>query len=364
MTTYNPAWSNANSTGLVDSTCFHSRSALDEIAAAINRRRLLVLQNPFDYASLLNPRPFISQYVIDDSLELSPADNAPNFRQAIIQRILGASPGQDIAYMPTNPTSMVWLWPLADADENKTIVTWLGSPSATQVGLYNRLNGGSTWTDYNLDVGALVTQDARAVHVNELRLALEWLRRCRWTMPVYGWYGLVNSMSGTPWMSGIFGADGANDVRAVFGPRLHIEHPNGLPLGLHNVRPLSASLSLTSSQSCVVEVRQILRPITIGVNGMASWDFHNNATQSPWAQGGATGPGDSEVVCGPISMTANVPLVLDIHNTAGWLTMWQSMLDQNSPPYFLIRRLDTGPTLMNLSNASVTLDFELNSPPA
>jgi len=364
MSPYDPNWSNANASGRVDATNFIRRVDLDEIAAAINRRLLLVLQSPFHYAPLLDARPYVSQYVIDDvRVGGHPPDYLNNFREAIDFDVLLAMPGGDIAYYPNNPIAMDWLWPLADGDENKTIVQWTGSPSATEVGLFNRLNGVYGWTDPTIDAG-YVTQHARAVHLNELRQALEWLRRGRWVLPCYGWWGLVNTMPDQAWFAWQVGNNGSDDIRTMFGPRLHIDSGDGLLRGLHGVKPISASMTMTFSQSCTLEFRQILRPILHGYAGQSSWDFYNNATKSPWAAGGATGPGDSQVFVNSISATANVPLTIDITNTTGWLTMWQSMLDGDTPPYFLARRLDTGATMVNISNVTITLDFELNSPPA
>ena len=359
MATYNPAWTNADSNGRVDSTCYHGRGDLDEIAAAINRRRLLVIQEPWDYDALLDVRPYVSQYVIDDSTESPAADNALNFRQAVIDRILLAAPGRDTYYVPSNPSSLAWLWPLADADENKTVVTWLGSPSPTQVGLFNRLNGSPGWTDPAIVANATHTSPARAVHINELRQALEWLRRGRWVLPMYWNVGLFTGMPNVPWFGSLLTYDGTSEARALGVVRPHIG-----PRGLHGVRAIAASVSITFSAACVVEMRQVLRSISFD-DDWPTWNHYRGDSGLPWSQPGGCGAGDSEVVFGPAPVSAGVPLVIDGANGgSGWLPTWQSVLDQDSSPFFLLRRLDAAAGLVDILSASLTLTFELDSPPA
>jgi len=364
---YTPNWSNANVAGLVDSTLYHRRADLAELADAINRRRLLVIQTPFDYPPVLNARPYVSQYAIDDGLD---SPNQPPYEYALAMRnglvgpgssILNALPGMD-GYLPgpANPISLNWLWPEADGDENKIIRSWQSSPSPTEVGLFNRLNGTTTWTDPTLMPG----QFGKAVHVNELRRVVAMLRRGRWTLPIYWRAGMLSDLPDLTWIPDTLGNDGVDELRSVGGVRFHVDRVSGRH-GLHGVRALSASLtftlSFTGSATCEVELRHVLRPVTFLDNDGPSWTYYRRASKLPWAQPGGAGVGDSVAIGGAITVSAGVPVVV---NDASLLPAVQAMLDETAPSFFMLRQLDVGKSMVAISNATITVDFELASPPA
>ena len=363
MTPYDPNWTHADSAGLVDATMYHSRVDLEELADAINRRRLLVIKKPLDYARVLDAHPYVSQHVLTQTDYQTPGDPNPvvAMRDALVASnggVLTAAPRQDYLYTPPSPESIAWLWPDPDADENKTIARWLASPSPTEVGLFNRLNGLSTWTDPSPNPGGFPGW-AKAVHLNELRRVVALLRRGRWELPIQWVAGLFSAIPGTPWTGHHIANDGANELRSVGGVRFAPDLYDGLPYGLRDVTARAASISLTFNDDCHVELRQVTRPVLFG-SDMPSWDYYRSASQQAWASPGGAGAGDS-VPLGTFQASKNVPVTL---NDPGLLPMTQAMLDDATPPYFLLRQLDVGTSTVGISDSTITVDFELNSPPA
>ncbi|MCL2700648.1 MAG: hypothetical protein FWE88_03015 [Phycisphaerae bacterium] len=370
MTTiYTPQWANANSAGLVDSSRYIRRCDLDELAAAINRRRLLVIQNPYEYGPLLDARPYVSQYAIDDSSEMSAQDHyAMAMRHAVINRILYAQPGRDTLHQPASPKSITWLWPLADADENKAITTWLASPSSTAVGLFNRLNGSATWTQPTLHANGV--DYAKAVHVNELRQALEWLRRGRWELPIYWNLGMLSEVPDTGWFGDSIANTGSGELRSLGLLRavlLASEIGGGMApnvYGLHGVRVLSASISIAVNTACVVELRQVLRPISLvrTAGDLPTWNHYRGTSKLAWAQPGGMGAGDSVAIGG--GATSASPGSPAVFSGGDLLPVLQAMFDQEAGQFFLLRRVDVANTMVDITGTTLTVDFELTSPPA
>jgi hypothetical protein len=74
---------------------------------------------------------------------------------------------------PPSPSHMRWLWPEADADEDKPI-TLADPPPAGEVNFFAKMNGTGSWTDL-IPAGTWL----RALHLNKLRWSCETLRRGR-----------------------------------------------------------------------------------------------------------------------------------------------------------------------------------------
>jgi hypothetical protein len=136
-----------------------------ELAAAINRRRAVTFQAPWDCSAAGVGR-------IDSGLTAGAL--APP-RRSFRDEVLALLAPPDAA--PPGPRSMRWLWPLADGDGGKVIVA--GNAQAGEVALLSRIAGGN-WTDPQLVSGVT---PIRAAHVNELRAAIEALVRGRWVGP-------------------------------------------------------------------------------------------------------------------------------------------------------------------------------------
>jgi len=119
-------------------------------------------------------------------------------------------------------------------------------------------------------------------------------------------------------------------------------------------------MTIEVSDPCVVEVRHVLRPVSFE-SDWPSWQYYRSTSQLPWSQPGGAGAGDSVAVSGAVPVSPGNPLVLD---DIALLPIFQSMLDQAAPPFFLIRRIDTGGNMITITTSSLTLEFELTSPPA
>jgi hypothetical protein len=344
---YNPAWSNGNANGRLSAGQHHVRLCdAAELAAAINRRRLLTYWSAWDFSSHLYSLAPVRDSTLDSAL-WPPFDH---LRGAITGSVLYPTPGAKGGQPPT-PTSMEWLWPVSDGDEGKRLVSGLTPPGPDEVGLVQKLNGTNHWTDPNLQPAATAI---RAVHFNELRQALEWVRRGRWDLPIYWCSGLFTIAPDTPWTAEVVANNGTDELRNVgYAVFRGVESP---PLGLVNATALSGSyLEVTADTDCTVEVFHCLRPIDW--EWLASWNEYNPHTGAAWASPGGTGPGDSTSV-GSVALTAGVPGQISGGNLTAAL---QNILD-GAVQNFLIRRVDVGWVTAAVSSR-VVVEFELNAPP-
>jgi hypothetical protein len=338
--TYQATWTNGNSQGRVQAGVHRIRQCdAAELAAAINRRRLLTYQAEDDFSG------FIGELLGVRRTLLSGADNQPfeDFRDNVCRRILKPPINQ-------SPTSMQWLWPVANDDENKVIVGT--SPGSGEVGLFNELNGAGTWTDPDLLGGQT---SIRAVHWNELRQSLEWLVRGRWVLPLYFSGGLFSPLPDTPWFGGAIANNGTSELRTVGFAVLRYGDSPRLGLGGVTVRA-SSCVELTADTTCSAEVRHCLRPIDY-LNDFPSWNRYLPNESLAWGTPGGMGSGDSTLV-GSLNLVQNTPVQLSGVAVAAALQAMVDGAEQN----IMVRRLDSGSQTVQISGRLV-VEFDLVSPP-
>lgn len=333
---YSPTWSNGNPQGVLESGRHHVRlSDAIELAEAINRRRLLMYQDAQDFSQALSPGADIRRGVVAAGV----APPFDDFRRNIQSHLLG------------QPTKQ-WLWPVADADENRLLAT---SPGAQSVGLFEKLNGTMSWTDPSLASGL---SPIRATHFNELRQAMTWLSRGRWTLPLIHVGGMYSYMPDAHWFGEMIVNDGQDELRAIFLSEIRLDGLGGQVRGLSNVtvRP-SSKLRLISDTDCTVEVYACLRELDFEGN-YATWNnYKMYPPAEPWAQPGGLGQGDSTLV-GSVSLEADeVGLLSGPDLTAALNGMVQGL-----PQAFIIRRTDVDIWTASITG-SLEIEFDLNSPP-
>ena len=163
---YTPTWNNGTAGRVVTAEHYVRESDADELAQAVNRRRRLVYLADRDYSGEHGQGTSVRARLIGGHEQVYHGLRAA-LAEEVITPVCGRLGGD-----PETPLSMEWLWPLADDDAGKVIVT--GEAGTGQVNIFQRLNEGSTWAG---DV--LPGRYIEAGHVNELRQALEWLRRGR-----------------------------------------------------------------------------------------------------------------------------------------------------------------------------------------
>ena len=316
-----------------------------QIAAAINRRRLLTFQGQEDFSGFIGAGFRVRRTLLQGGSTPSFDD----FRDSVCHRILAPPVGM-VPGSPPSPTAMQWLWPRGDGDENSVIVET--NPGPGQVGLFSRLNGTSSWTDPGLLGGQT---PIRAVHWNELRQSLEWLSRGRWILPVYFSGGLFSQLPDTPWFGGAIGNNGSSELRTI---GFAIMRYTGLPTaGLANVtvRP-SSYLEITSDVSCSAQVSHCLRPIDFA-NDFPSWNQCQPRSGLSWGTPGGVGGGDSTPM-GGISLTQGTPMQLNGGDLASGL---QAMVD-GAEMNVLLQRSDIGSQTVHVTGRLV-VEFDLDSPP-
>lgn len=343
---YDPTWQNGDNDGCVSAAEHYVRlSDAEELADAINRRRLLTYRQEQDFSSDVCTGEYVRRRTV------SAADAPPydDFRAAMDEKVLHPPPG-GLGGSPATPQEMVWLWPEADGDEDKTIVG--GEAGAGEVGLFDKLNGTDDWTDAQLTPGV---SSVRSVHVNELRQAVEWIRRGRWTLPVYPEAGLFSPMPDTPWPGGQVANNGFDELRTVgFAVLRTCDDP---PLGLTGVTVRASSgIELLADYDCTLEIHHCLRQIDFA-DDMPTWNEYAPLQSAAWSQPGGLGAGDSTFI-GAIAVTANTPATLS--NTA--LTdALQAMIDGDEQN-LLIRRQDNGPETIEVTSL-LRVEFDLDTPP-
>ena len=245
---------------------------------------------------------------------------------------------------------MDWLWPVADADEDKILVARNAGPG--QVSLLNKLNGTEDWSDPALTAG----QDPiRATHFNELRQALEWVRRGRWELPIYLSAGIFSSLPDTPWIGGSIANNGMDELRSIGFVRMRTADTP--PLGLTDATVRSSTiLELTTDVSCQVEVYHCLRPIDF-TDDAPTWNEYDPSASAAWSAPGGTGAGDATYI-GTLTLTAGTAGAL---SGAALVAAVQDMID-GAEQNFLVRRSDTGYETIAVSGRLI-VEFELDGPP-
>ncbi|MHC4981555.1 MAG: hypothetical protein ACYTF6_00090 [Planctomycetota bacterium] len=344
--TYTASWNNANAQGRLDAGQHTIRlSDASELAAAINRRRLLTYQTQQDFSSEISAGKYVRQSTVAGAT----APPFDNLRASLDEKVLSAPTGT-LGGTPPTPTTMAWLWPLADADENKIIV--VSEPDDQQVSLFEKLNGSSDWTDPTLTAGAT---SVRAVHFNELRQTAEWLRRGSWELPVYFAGGLFSILPDTPWITDAIANNGADELRTVGYAVIRTGESPQRGLANATLRP-SSYLQITADVDCSVEIYRCLRSIDF-INDPPTWNEYDPSASGAWATPGGTGSGDA-VLIGSMALTADVPGQL---STSALASALQAMVDGAEQNY-LLRRSDTGPETITIEGVLV-VKFDLNSPP-
>ncbi|MCJ7545030.1 MAG: hypothetical protein MUP47_10815 [Phycisphaerae bacterium] len=336
---YNPSWTNGNGSGRLVAGEHHvSLIDAQEIADAINRRRILTYQATQDFSSHLYSGAPVRASTIDT------AGTPPfhNFRTALTVTVLIPPPGS-MGGDPATPTAMEWLWPINDGDEGKVIKSGLSTLPPGTVGLLPKINGTNNWTDPALEEGVTYI---RTAHFNELRQAVEYIRRGRWEMPVYWISGLFSLEPDTPWTPGFVAHTSTAELRncgyAVIRGGVSYQY------GLIDVTARASSVfEITADRDCTVEVRLIF--IDIDWEDPPCWN-------SPW-----TAPGGlvDSVSMGQIELTAGVPGQLSGPDVAAG---FQYAINFPGKQGYLIRRMDTAWESVAVSSR-IIVEFDLDSPP-
>jgi hypothetical protein len=344
---YSPAWTNANYQGrLTPGAHWAKLCDLQELAVAVNRRRLLAYQDQQDYSSVICE----GAYVRRPPLAVAVQPPFDNFRAALIDDILRPQPG-GLGGEPPSPSSMDWLWPVPGGDENKVIVA--SNPQAGQVALFDKLNGGSDWTDATLTAGVSFL---RAVHHNELRQAIEWISRGRWKTPIYFCGGIFSILPDAPWLSEAVANNGSDEVRNVGFAQIYCGDPE--VMGLTNATARGGSfVQLTVNHACTVELYRCHRPVRF-VEWPPTWNEYDPGESLAWASPGGLGSADATYI-GSAALAAGLPGTI---SGQGLTAALQAIVD-GAQPNFLIRRSDTGDETVLITSASVTVEFDLDAPP-
>ena len=344
--TYAASWTNTNAQRRLDAGVHFVRDDdASELADAINHRRCLVYLAEQDFSSQVASLKGVRAATV--------ASQSPppfrNFRAAFTSDILSPAVG-GLGGNPASPAAMDWLWPVADADENKVMVA--SNAPTGQVALLDKIDSSGNWTDTTLSAGQ---SGVRAVHFNELRQAVEWVRRGRWRLPVYFSGGIFSLLPGTPWIGSSIANNGTNELRSIgFVLARTADSP---PLGLANVTARSTSrIELTADTSCSVDIYHCLRAIDF-TGDPPTWNQYDPSASATWASAGGTGSGDATYI-GSISLTAGVAGQL---SNSALVSAVQNMID-GAEQNFLVRRSDTGYQTIGISGELV-VEFDLDTPP-
>jgi hypothetical protein len=348
--TYQSTWANGSGGRVAPALDYARLGDISELAAAINRRRQLTYQQAQDFSSAMQAGAFVAR----SAIATAGAPPFDNFRSAVTGPIL-SPPAGVLGGQPSSPTSMQWLWPVAGGDENETIVTGWAAMSPGQVALFGQLNGTANWTDPNL---AASGGPVRAPHINELRQAMEWLSRGRWTMPIYFDAGLLSLQPDTPWIGNMIANNGAGQLQCVGQA---FTRPPGQPagqLGLTGVqvRPTS-SIVVTPDTACTVELYRCLRSVSFAASDLPTWNQYDPGAGAGWSTPGGTGAGDA-VLIGTYPLPAGVATAI---SGAQVQAAVQAITD-GAPQNLLIRRSDVGFETIAIT-ASLVVEFDLETPP-
>jgi hypothetical protein len=334
---YTPSWSNGTAGVLIGTTHSPQLSDLSELADAINRRRQIMYIASQDFSSALVPNSYIRNLAIAHAV----APPFHNFRTNIVFVLLDS----------TSPWTRQWLWPIADADENKPILPCSAPAPAGYVALFDKLNSSPFWTDANLTAGRI---PVRAVHINELRQAIGMLTRGRWQLLADSISGMYSYLPDARWAGGIIANDGEDELRAIYHTNLNIVGQGGVMLGLSNVtiRP-STCMKLTADYDCQIELYVCHRNVDVD-NDPASWNEWSEG--NAWASPG--GLGDSTLITS-LTMQARQEQTITGPAFAGIL----NGMIQGDPQRFIIRRSDVSGQSVSIPALSLVVEFDVDTPP-
>ena len=338
---YTPTWNNGTAGRVVSAEHYVQETDAAELIEAVNRRRRLVYLDDRDYSGEHGQGTTVRARLIGGHEQAY-----HGLRAALVEEVITPACGR-WNYDPPTPLSMEWLWPLADDDEGKVIVT--AEPGAGQVNIFQRLSEGSTWVG---DV--LAGRYIEAGHVNELRQALEWLRRGRWRLPVYPSGGLLSLMPNDPWIGSTLGNNGSDELRSG-GPVL-VRDPAQPLLGLAGVTVADAWLDIWTDVTCHVAAYRILRAMDFEFD-RPTWNQYGPARNLSWQQPGGLGAQDS-VYIGEILVPANTTVRLQ---GAGLVEAVQAVVD-GAEQGLLFRRYDVGYEAIAFT-ALLGVEFDLATPP-
>jgi len=343
---YEPQWSNQNESGrVVAGEHFIKLTDVDEIINAINRRWRLTYRTCHDFSSALGSGQWISRELWSTAT-YPPFDNMRKW----ISYHLMAMPGGVLGGEPPSPGDMNWLWPINDGDENKIIVA--GTPGSGQVNLFNKLNGTTGWTDPTLTAGVT---DVRAVHLNELRQSIEWLRRGRWHLPIYFSAGILSWLPDTPMYAGLMN-NGTDELRTLgFAFVRNNENP---PEGLVNLTARSTSkvVLVADGEDCTVALYRCKRPIDF-IDDRPTWNEYLPQQDKAWSQAGGLGGDDAEYI-GSVELTDGVEGKITGSSLASAI---QAMID-GEPGNFTARRTDESDVTVDITGELI-VEFDLDTPP-
>jgi hypothetical protein len=239
---------------------------------------------------------------------------------------------------------MQWLWPVPGELENAPLVS-PNPPAAGQVSLLEQLGG---WRDEDLSAGTPI----RADHFNQLRQALEWITRGRWSLPIYFTAGLLSLLPDTPWLGGYIANNGTDELRNAGFMLARTEEPR--PRGLVGVTVREATrIELTADADCTVEIYSCVRGVDF-VNDAPTWNCYAPAASASWSAPGGTGGGDGTLL-GQVALLADEPG--SITGPAVTAAV-QAMLDGDSQN-FLIRRVDSGYQTIAI-DATAVVEFDIS----
>ncbi len=344
--TYAATWTNGNAQGRLEAGIHRARDEDPaELAQAVNRRRRLVYLAEQDFSSQIGPLKLIRGSTL--------AGQSPppfrSLRDAVTDEILSPAVG-GLGGQPPTPAAMDWLWPVAGPDENQILVA--REPEPGEVGLFEELNGTSTWTHAALTGGRIAI---RAVHFNELRQAVEWIRRGRWLLPIYFSAGIFSPLPNTGWIGDSIANNRVDELRSIGFALARTE--DAPPLGLTDVtvRP-GSRIELTADTDCQVEVFHCLRRIDF-VEDSPTWNEYDPSESAAWDQPGGTGAGDAAFI-GSMSLSAGVPGQL---SGSALSAAVQQMID-GAEQNFLVRRSDVGNETIGIAG-ELLVEFDVDSPP-
>lgn len=345
--TYSPSWTQADASGSVTDSHFVRATDVAELAEAINRRRRLTYQDEQDFSEAVAAEGWISRLLISHAGPPPYASFRTNIQTDLLNAPAGALGGQ-----PASPESMRWLWPIDDGDLGKQIVNGFTGVGPGQVSLFDKLNGGDEWTDPALLAGAT---PVKAVHVNQLRRAVQWLRRGRWVLPVYASVGLYSAWPDQSWFGQQLYNSGGDELRSVSFVRLATDESPARGVSGATVLDTTA-LTITADTSCTVEVYRVKRSIDFD-GDLPTWNEYAPSTSSAWSQPGGLGAEDAAWIA-TVACPADTPTTISGPDLSGSV---QAMVD-GEPQNLLFRRSDAGAGVVTFS-AALAAEFELTTPP-
>ena len=221
-----------------------------------------------------------------------------------------------------------------------------------EVGLFQKLNGTTNWTDTALTAGQT---NVRAVHFNELRQATEWIRRGRWKLPIYFSAGIFSLLPDNAWGGEAIANNGSAEVRSLgFALLTNFARTTGLTGNL-TIRS-SSKIEIWTDWDCTVGIYHCLRPI----DWFEHWPTWNEyqITKHSWASPGGLGGGDSTYI-GSVSAVEDEWVSF---SGAGLASALQAMVD-GAEQNFLVRRADSADSWTVDVLGRLTIEFDLDTPP-